>query len=99
MPVIQVRSRSVRDKELRAVCVRSRVRHGKDALLIVPEAGVKLILEFIPGSARAASRGVAALRHEVGNYTVEHHTFIKSFARQEDKIIDRLRHLIREKLD
>src|SRR5690242_1004246 len=63
------------------------------------EAGMEFIFELIPRSARTAPCGVTALRHEVGDHAVEHHTFIISFARQEDEVVHGLRSLVCKQLD
>ena len=49
--VIQMRSGSVCDKELRAVGTRSRICHRQDTLLIMLQAGMEFIFKFIAGSA------------------------------------------------
>src|SRR4030095_13525413 len=51
------------------------------------QAGVKFVSKLITGSTGSASRGIAALCHEIGNDTMENNSIIKTFPRQEDKII------------
>ena len=55
------------DEELRAIRVGSGVRHGKYARLIMLQARMKLIGEFITGTAGAFAGWVTALGHEIGD--------------------------------
>src|SRR6266498_4915980 len=88
VPIIEVRCRSMCDKELRTVCIRSGVCHREHTPLAMPQAGMKFICKFIARSASSGTSGVATLHHEIGNHAMEHHAIIESFAREKDKVVD-----------
>ena len=78
--VIQMRRRTMCDKELRAIRSRSGICHGQNTLFVMLQAGMKLVTEFVTGSTGAGAGGVATLYHEVGDHTMKDDAIIKSFA-------------------
>src|SRR6185295_4043239 len=77
------------DEELRAVRVRSRVRHRErapDHLVIVD-----LVLEHIAGPARSGSLRAASLDHEVWDDTVKGEAVVEAFRGQLAEVGDGIR--------
>lgn len=71
---IQPRRRGERNKKLRPIRIRSRVRHAQHACAGVLQTRVDLVFEFLPvdgGAAATSAGGVAALDHEVGDDAME----------------------------
>lgn len=76
---VEVGRLCVRDKELRAVRVRTAVGVREDAPAVVPQRGGELVLELVPPYAAPAlppPRGVAALHDELGDVPVEHRVVV-----------------------
>ena len=86
--VVEVRCWAMGDEELGAVGAGSGVCHREDAGRVVPEVGVKFVVEAVAGAARARASGVAALGHEVGDDAVEGGVVVEAFAGEEDEVVD-----------
>src|SRR4029079_13980707 len=69
--VVQVRRRALGDEPLRAVRVRSGVRHREDARPAVTKLRMEFVLEAIARVAATGARRVAALDHEIRDDAVE----------------------------
>src|SRR5207248_9319512 len=85
------------DEKLAAVSVRSRVRHGDDALGVLQAH--RLVLEAITGAARPGAGGIAGLDHEVLDDAMERHTVVIAFTRQEHEVVHRRGRLLRQQVD
>ena len=81
------------DKELAAIRVGPGICHADGVWPIVPQRGVKFVLERAPPDAVAActvAQRVACLDHEFANYTMEHHVVVVAVARMRGKVLHRL---------
>src|SRR3954468_13419580 len=85
------------DEELRAVRARPGGGHGQRAAhdLVV----VDLVLERVPGAARAGARRVAALDHEVLDHAVEDHAVVEPVAGELAEVLHGHGRAIVEELD
>src|SRR5262249_10172794 len=85
------------DEELRAVGVRTRVRHREGAAddLVV----VELVLELVAGPARPVALRAAALDHEVGDDAVEAEPVVEARGGELREVLGRLRRLAGKELD
>src|SRR3954465_14472243 len=85
------------DEELRPVRARPGVGHGQRAAhdLVV----VDLVLEGVPGAARAGARRVAALDHEVLDHAVEDHAVVEPVAGELAEVLHGHGRVVVEELD
>src|SRR5450755_4455513 len=74
---IQAWIRNFGDEELRAVGIRSGVGIGESPGAIELDVRRSLILELVPGIARAVASGISTLNHEFGNHTMEDSAIIE----------------------
>ena len=78
MLVVQMGLRSVRDKELRPIGVGPGVRHGENASAVMPELGMKFIIELVAGISGPGAVRAAGLDHEVADNPMELQSIIKT---------------------
>src|SRR5947209_10393764 len=72
MFTVQMRCRSIRNEELRAVCIRASIRHRQNALTVMLEGKrPSLIIELIPWAASAGSSWITTLSHETADHTMK----------------------------
>src|SRR5689334_1788032 len=69
--------RTHRDEELRAIRVGTRIRHGQNARMIEVVIRANLVIELIARCAVAGSEWVAALNHEIRDYSVRRGTRVQ----------------------
>ena len=98
MQTIKVRRGVEGNKELAAVGAGPGVGHGQQAGAVKLQPQHKFIREGVARSARACARGVAALRHEALEHTVEGGVVVVAFFRQEDKVVDGNRRAVGKEL-
>src|SRR3982751_6016594 len=96
---VQPVSHYMRDEELAAVRVWSRIRHRKRTHLVPVGIIPRLVLEAIAGSPASRTLRIAPLNHEVVNDSMKRRTVIETISRQEHKIIDRFRSILSKKIN
>jgi len=84
--------RAGHDEELAAVGVRTGVRHGDRADLVLTRLG-QFVVEAVAGTATTGAGRIAALAHEAVDDPVEDHAVVVVVQRQEHEVVDRRRRL------
>ena len=102
--VVQQRRGRHGDEELAAVGIGPGVGHREHARLGVLQLGVKLVGEFVSGTAAAGALRIAALDHEIRNHAMKNGAVVERLPglgsfRQADEVLDRARRLVGEQLD
>lgn len=80
----------VYQKELATVGVGTGVGHRNDACIMDERVVIEFVFKGVARSTAAGARGVAALRHEVGNHPMKGDVVVVAFFGQKDKIVDGL---------
>ncbi len=97
---VQMRRRTIRNEELRAISVGARVRHRQDAGPIMLEGQrARLVPECIAGATATCAGGITSLHHETMNDAMEGRIIVKAVARQKHEIVDGNGCLGREQFD
>ena len=60
---------------------------------------MELILETVARATSASPCRVSSLHHEIREDPMERSVVVETFSSQENEVVDRVRHLVREKLD
>src|SRR5687767_10291901 len=76
------------NKKLRAIGTGARIRHAQYAWTFMPQPGIELVGELVPGSSGSGTCGIPSLRHEILDDTVKAHPVIESFTRKKHEVID-----------
>lgn len=79
---IEVRRRSVSDKELGTVGIRTGIRHGKYSRLVVLQMRLALTLELVARATHTGAGRITTLNHEIRDHAVEHDTVIEAVTGQ-----------------
>lgn len=97
---VEPRRRDMGDEELRAVRIRSRIRHRESTRRVVGQGQcARFIVEGVAGTTGAGSLRTATLNHEIGDDSMEDKIVVESVLREFDEIPGRFRSLFREEFD
>ena len=89
----------MRDEELRAVRVRTRICHRQDAGSVMFQFGMKFIFELVTWTAGSRSMRAPTLNHEILDDAVKLQAIVEAFVRELLEVRARLRCLVVKQLN
>ncbi len=82
---VKMRGRTMGNKKLGSIGVRSGIRHGENPCLVMLQVRLTLTLKLISRSSHSGAGWVSPLNHKVRDYTVKCETVVKPTARKVEK--------------